>query len=87
MLTRDLSRKLKAVVSGYRLGFYSKSHAKRRGEYLIRDEFETLLRVSRDRLKFSTGRAVDLPAEERQRLEQWRDGYIRDFGGIIDDVR
>jgi len=83
----DLNRKLKAIIISYRHDFYSKETAKERGKAAIEDEFESLLRLSRERVRWTLKRPVELPPEERRRLERWRDDYIKDFYGIIDDVK
>jgi len=83
----DLNRKLKAIIISYRHGFYTKETAKERGKATIEDEFDALLRLSHDRVRWTLKRPVDLPPEDRARLERWRDDYIKDFDGIIDDVK
>jgi len=83
----DLGRKLKSIIISYRHDFYSKEVAKERGKGVIEDEFDALLRLSRDRVRWRLKRPVELPPEERRRLERWRDDYIKDFNGIIDDVK
>lgn len=83
----DIIRRLKGIVISYRHDFYSKEIAKERGKTVIEDEFDALLRLSRDRVRWTLKRPVELPPEERRRLERWRDDYIKDFYGIIDDVK
>lgn len=83
----DLNRRLKAIVISYRHDFYTKDRAKERGKAAIEDEFDALLRLSRDRVRWTLKRPVELPPEERTRMERWRDDYIKDFNGIIDDVK
>jgi len=83
----DLNRKLKAIIISYRHDFYTKEVAKERGKVAIEDEFNALLRLSRDRVRWTLRRPVELPPEERRRMERWRDEYIRDFNAIIDDVK
>jgi len=83
----DINRRLKAIIISYRHDFYTKEVAKERGKAAIEDEFDALLRLSRDRVRWRLKRPVDLPPEERRRLERWRDDYIKDFYGIIDDVK
>ena len=87
MLTRDLSRRLMAIRRNYRHGLMSKAWAKTSGKAVIEDEFEVLLRVSQNRIQYALRRKTDLPPEERSRLERWRDGYIMDWGRIIDDIK
>ena len=87
MLTRDLSRRLMAIRRNYHHGLLSKERAKASGNAVIEDEFETRLRVSRDRVQYIFRRKIELPPEERTRLERWRDGYIEDWERIIDDIR
>ena len=87
MLTKDLSHQLKAIATSYRHRFYSKEVAKERGKQRIEDEFETLLRVSRDRVRWTLRRPVELPPEERTRLERWRDETILGFYKILDDIK
>jgi len=83
----DLNRKLKAIIISYRHDFYSKETAKERGKVAIEDEFDSLLRLSHDRVRWTLKRPVDLPPEERRRMERWRNDYVKDFNGIIDDVK
>lgn len=80
------TRKLKNIVDSYKHGIYTKKIAKEQGKAAIEDEFEILLNLSRDRVSSMLKRPIELPPEELQRLERWRDDYIKDFGGIIDDV-
>ena len=87
MFTKDLSRQLKAIVISYRHGFHSKEVAKERGKAVIEDEFETLLRLSHDRIRWTLRRPVNLPPEERARLERWKDDYVLDFYKILDDIQ
>ena len=60
--------------------------AKTIGRKAIENEFETLLRVSQNRVQYTLRRRVELPPEERGRLERWRDGYVADWERIVDDV-
>ncbi len=83
----DLNRKLKAIITGYRHAFYTKKIAKGRGKAAIMDEFDALLRLSHDRVRWTLKRPVTLPPEERRKLERWRNDFIKDFNGIIDDVK
>jgi len=96
MLTNDLNRKLMAIRRNYYHGLISKAQAKASGRAVIEDEFETLLRVSRNRVQYTFRRKIELPTfrrkielppEDRARLERWRDDYIGDWGRIIDDIK
>jgi hypothetical protein len=87
MLVSDLNRQLMSIRRNYYHGLISKAQAKISGKAVIRNEFETLLRLSRDRIKWTLKRPVELPPEDLVRLEQWRDGYIADWGRIIDDIK
>ena len=87
VLTRDLNRRLLAIRRNYYHGLISKERAKESGRRVIEDEFEVLLKVSHDRVQYVLRRPVNLPPEERARLERWRDNYVADFGKIIDDVK
>ena len=86
MLVRDLSRRLMAIRRNLRFRLISAEWAKTTGKHAIENEFETLLRVSRDRVKYTLRRKVELPPEERGRLERWRDGYVADWERIVDDI-
>lgn len=83
----DISRKLRAIIISYRHDFYTKEVAKQRGKAAIEDEFDALLRLSHDRVRWTLKRPVELPPEERARQERWRDDYIKDFYRIVDDVK
>jgi len=85
--TRDLSRRLKGIITNYRFALITKKRARELGRAAIDDEFETLLRASRDRVRTALRRPVELPPEERRRLERWRDDYIGDFNAILADVK
>lgn len=85
--TADLSRRLKGVMVNYRHGQLSKDEARAKARRLIDTEFQTLLAVSRNRVRIAVGKVGELPPEERRRLERWRDEYLDDFYGILDDVR
>lgn len=87
MSAKDLSRHLTAIRRDYRGHLISKERAKERGRRVIEDEFEVLLRMSHDRVRWSLKRPVELPPEERSRLERIRDEYIADFNRIIDDIK
>lgn len=87
MLTGDLTRRLMGIKNSYFWGLISKKRAKASGKAVIEDEFKTLLRVSRDRVQYTFRRKIELPPEERTRLERWRDGYIEDWKRIIDDIK
>jgi len=87
MLTRDLNRQLLSIRRNYYHGLTSKAQAKASGKAVIEDEFLTLLRVGRDRIRYDLGRVAELPPEDRARLERWRDNYIADWGRIIDDIK
>jgi len=82
-----LTRKLENVVNSYQNGIYTKKIAKEQGKADIEGEFNILLKLSRDRVSSMLKRPIELPTEERQRLERWRDDYIKDFDGIIDDIK
>ncbi len=86
MLARDLSRRLMAIRRNLRFRLISQEWAKTTGRKAIENEFETLLRVSRDRVQYTLRRKVELPPEERARLERWRDEYVADWGRIVDDI-
>ncbi len=81
-----LGRQLKNIVDSYQHGIYTKKGAKEQGKAAIEAEFEILLNLSRDQVSSMLKRPIELPPEELQRLERWRDDYIKDFDGIIDDV-
>jgi len=86
--TNDLSRQLKAIRINYMHGVMSRERALEKAKQIIRRQFDTLLGLSRDRVRYAVGgRPVNLPPEELARLEKWRDGYIADFGKILDDAR
>jgi len=87
MLTRDLTRRLMAIRRNYRHRLMSNERAKDSGRRVIEDEFKVLLRVSRDRVRYSLGRVSELPPEELARLMRWRDDYVADWARIIDDTR
>ena len=87
MLSRNLGRRLKAVAANYRLGLVSRDQALAQARRYIDAEFETMLRVSRDRIRWTLGRAVELPDEARTRLERVRDQYVSDFEKILGDVK
>ena len=86
-LGRNMTTKLKNVVTNYRYGLMSKKQAKTRSGKIIDDEFNTLLRVSRDQVRFKIGYVGKLPPEELARLKRWRDTYKRGFMKIIRDVK
>ena len=85
--TNDLVRQLKAVVINFRGGVVSKERAKEKARRVIQRQFDFLLRLSRDRIRYQLKRVVELPPEELARLERWRDDYIADFEKIIDDTQ
>jgi len=87
MLARDLSRRLMAIRRNYRHRLISASWAKSTGKAAIEDEFRTLLRVSQNRVQYALKRRIELPPEERARLERWRDEYVKDWERIVDDVK
>lgn len=87
MLTNTLTRRLMGIKNNYFWGLISKERAKASGKAVVEDEFETLLRVSRDRIRYDLGRVSELPPEELARLRRWRDNYIADFSNIIDDIK
>jgi len=78
---------LKGLATNYRFGFLSKEQAKKQGRRLIDNHFETMLRMSRDRIRTAVKVVGELPPEERRRMERWRDDETRNFNGILDDVR
>jgi len=84
--TKDITRQLKAVVINFRSGVASKKRAREKAKQIISRQFDTLLRMSRDRIQYQLKRVVELPPEELARLERWRDEYIEDFYKILDDV-
>jgi len=75
------------IKNNYFWGLMSKKRAKEQGRLVIEDEFKVLLRVSRDKIRYTLGRVSELPPEERDRLERWKRDYIADFSNIIDDVK
>jgi len=87
MLTSVLTRHLIGIKNNYFWGLISKERAKASGRAVIEHEFETLLRVSRDRVQYTFKRKIELPPEEKIRLERWRDDYIVDWERIIDDIK
>ena len=86
MLARDLSRWLMAIRRNLRFRLISAEWAKTTGRKAIENEFETLLKVSQNRVQYTLRRKVELPPEERQRLERWRDEYVVDWERIVDDI-
>ena len=86
-MTSMLTRRLMGIKNNYFWGLISKERAKASGRAAIEDEFKTLLRVSRDRVQYTFKRRIELPPEERDRLERWRDEYVVDWGRIMDDVK
>ena len=87
MLTNDLNRQLMSIRRNYYHGLISKAQAKASGRAVIEDEFETLLRVSRNRVQYTLKRVASLTPEDRARLERWRDDYVVDWGRIVDDIK
>lgn len=87
LLTSTLTRRLMGIKNNYFWNLMSKERAKEQGRLAIEDEFRTLLRVGRDRVRYALGRVSELPPEERARLERWRNEYVADFGNIIDGVK
>ena len=85
--SNDLGRRLKGLVTNYRFALVSKQRALEQGKRLIDNHFETMLRLSRDRIRTALKVTAELPPEERKRLERWRDDYVADFEKILDDVR
>jgi len=75
-----------AIRRNLRFRLISAEWAKTTGRKAIENEFDTLLRVSRDRVQYTLRRKVELPPEERERLERWRDGYVADWERIVDDI-
>ena len=85
--TADLTRRLKEIERSYRHRQLSKERARAKAQRVVDAEFETLLAVSRNRVRMAVGKVGELPPEERRRLEQWRDEYIKGFYGILDDAK
>jgi len=85
--TADLTRRLKQLSIIYRDGMLSKEQTRTKAKRIIDAEFEVLLAVSRNRVKMAVGKVGELPPEERRRLEQWRNEYLKDFYGILDDAK
>jgi len=66
----------------------SRKRALEKSKQVIYRQFDTLLGLSRDRVRYAVGgRPVGLPPEELARLEKWRDDYVADFWKILDDAR
>lgn len=82
-----MTRQLKGVVINYRFGVITKQRATEAGRRIIEDEFKTLLRMSRDRVRWTIRKVGELPPEAQRRLERWRDEYVQDFLKILDDVK
>ena len=87
MLANDLNRRLMAIRRNYYHKLMSNDWAKESGRRVIEDEFKVLLRVSRDRIRYSLGRVSELPPEELERLVRWKNEYILDWGRIIDGIK
>jgi len=87
LLANDLNRKLMSIRRNYYHGLTSKAQAKASGKAVIEDEFLTLLRVGRNRIRYDLGHVADLPPEDRARLERWKRDYIADWGRIIDGIK
>jgi len=85
--TADLERQLKAIIINYRFGVVNRQRAMDKARALINRQFDDLLAIARSRVHTATGRRVELPPEERRRMERWRDEYINDFEGILSDVK
>ena len=60
MLNNDLNRQLMSIRRNYYHGLISKAQAKASGRAVIEDEFETLLRVSRNRVQYTLKRVASL---------------------------
>ena len=85
--TADLTRRLKGTEINYRFGIITKQRAKQMGKRIISDHYNTLLRLTRDRLGYSIQRNVSLSPENKHSLDTWRNQAIKDFEAIIDDTR
>ena len=85
--TADLTRRLRGVELNYRFGIIDKQRAKQMGASVINDHYNTILRLTRDRLGYSIQRTVSLSPENKRSLDDWRKQAIKDFEAIIDDTR
>ena len=82
----DLTRQLNNIMFQYKFGQITLTQAKLKAERVIQRHYDSLLALTKTRIRYALGPGGELSPEHKQQLERWKQDAIDNFNVILDDI-